>query len=239
MSTQQDIIEQAIATGNSAHDPAAALVLWEQALALAPAGMSLQTMELHLHRVNCLVNLDRHREALGECKSLVRAHPEMLSEYSDLGQFALQLVVECCLSLGEVDDAYRYCQIAVQALKEEPECCHPLMMAATAQKKAYVARAVGEPEDCEEAIRLALQRLKSTREDAHREEPELLVQRHLMAAELLLCRAENRLAGHSAESAGDDLENALMLYEKAQVGDDRSARHAKALLLRVKMGEFS
>jgi hypothetical protein len=212
-----------------------ALGLWNT---IRPKLDGLAAIEAELHSLQCMTQLGQESLVVRRCEALIGAHPDDLSEYTDLGQYALQVALEAALELEDLDQAVDLADAALSALFDEPTCCDALTIANTAQKRAHLARALERHDESEEALALAIQSLEKARKSASSDPPRLK-SLQLMEAELYLCRAENRIAGSAAEIAEFDLKSAIKLYKKSGATKDPSAGHARTLLKRLQAGEFS
>lgn len=217
MESYDDILAQALAVTREGQDFEQASQLWGQAYQLldqAEPGPSLKKAELLQNRAVCCCQSSDFEAAMECCEIAVEQQGELVDDWGDDIQRTLSIYVDAATAAQDFGRALEVSEMALQALAENPEECEPYTFAMVAQKRAYLALQMGEPDSAEEPLAFLLEQLDLffEMEDLDKDlEREVLIQK----ASILESRAENRLLGGAGQLGELDIVEAVQCLERA------------------------
>jgi tetratricopeptide (TPR) repeat protein len=129
--------------------------------------------------------------------------------------------VEAATLAGDYERALEASDLALEAQAEDPGNLSVTSLVRGAEKRAFLARQMGQPDESEDALETALRQLDKllTIEGLNEEDR---VELHLGKARLHETRAENRLRGEAQEIARLDLQDAARFYKRAGLTEEAS-----------------
>ena len=231
MNDYEQLLEKALFLTNQKHDFAAAFTLWKQALdrpEIQGSESGLKRAELLLNVALCALQLERYEESAEYCDAALEEYAE-LDDASDEVQRVLAILVDAATLAGDFEHAMSASEMAHSALEKDPLQCSCYTLTMMAQKRAFLARSMDQPEEAEEAMAFALEQLDYLLSEDEIE-PEIRREATYQKARLLEIRAENRIQGQALEIAELDLKESIKLYQRCGRPGQDSAAYARELL---------
>lgn len=231
MDDYNSLIEKAVALTHPTGDYVAALALWDQAFDIQDsidAEPSLVKAELLQNSAICACQLGQFDEAIDYCEKALEQQQALVDDWGDDVQRTLGIYVDAATACADFAAGIQASDLALSALAENPDECEPYTFAMTAQKRAYLALQMEEPEAAEGTLKFALEQLDRffEMEDL---EAELEQEVWLQKSRVYEFRAENRLVGGAEELGESDISEAIACLEKAGFVDGEDVERLQGM----------